>query len=49
MVVLAGMTWKLCGPMHEMRLGYKESKCMTGCDYMDLYHGIVGILVGWAG
>lgn len=50
MIVLAGVTWKLCGPMHEMRGGMVwRNKCMTGWDYIGLYHEIVGLWVSWYG
>lgn len=50
MMVLAGVRWKLCGPMHEMRGGMVwRNKCMTGWDYIGLLSRDCGDLGGLDG
>lgn len=51
MMVLAGVTWKLCGPMHEMRGGmvWMEEQMHDGLGLYWFISRIMGIWVGWYG
>lgn len=48
MMVLAGVTWKLCGPTHEMRGRYEEANAQRVAIIL-VYITDYGIWVGWYG